>query len=362
MRKPVVLVAIVGAAFLGLSARGGDAPFSFRQEGGKYWVTSDGAPVNEVLRAVSEGSGIPIGLDAGDTGTVTVDLQGVGFEDLVNAVSRGHAIIYAQDPETGEYRPEKVVAAGEGVAEASAAGGLDMAAVVKRIVERATAVKQLHQRTEMTMPMMGNQMRISGEIWQKGNKMRMEMTTPPMNVKQITVADGDLTQTYTPTMNMVQQINLAKIRAELGPEFAGGPQNPGTSPNMNPLEGMDPNTLKLLGSDTVAGEKVYVLEGAIKLPDERMKAMMPMVPSSATFWISTKDGLTRKVVMRGENGAEMLAQEFRDVTVNEEIADSQLALDLPEGVQVVDMTDSVIGMYQAMKSGVEADPVPAVQP
>jgi outer membrane lipoprotein-sorting protein len=77
--------------------------------------------------------------------------------------------------------------------------------------------------------------------------------------------------------------------------------------------------------------------------------MNPMTPQNAKFWISTKDGMPRQASFFGASGQEMMSQQFKNVTLNPQIDPALLSFTVPEGVQVVDMTDGVINMTRQMK-------------
>ncbi len=89
---------------------------------------------------------------------------------------------------------------------------------------------------------------------------------------------------------------------------------------------------------------------------EKMKSMVPTMPDSAKVWISTKDGLPRKMVFHTPTGEEMMSQEFRNVEVNPTLDPSLFEFTPPEGVQVTDMTDGIINMLATMNAGTNAAP------
>jgi hypothetical protein len=101
----------------------------------------------------------------------------------------------------------------------------------------------------------------------------------------------------------------------------------------------------------VDGEKMFLLEGEL---DDKVKALMGAsmpTPEAVEFWLSAEDGLPRKVLFYGENGNEMLSQSFKDVVVNPTFDENLFNFEIPEGAQVMDITEMAIGMHNTMKAG-----------
>ncbi|OGV41175.1 MAG: hypothetical protein A2X46_07440 [Lentisphaerae bacterium GWF2_57_35] len=82
--------------------------FSFRWENERCWLEANQAPANEILKYVSEATGIPIALAPGQDVRVTLSLADRDLEKLVNSISAGSAITYLQDPATGACRIDKI--------------------------------------------------------------------------------------------------------------------------------------------------------------------------------------------------------------------------------------------------------------
>jgi outer membrane lipoprotein-sorting protein len=228
------------------------------------------------------------------------------------------------------------------------------------VIKKAESVKSYHQNSKMSMNMMGNQMEITGEMWVHDGKMRMEMTMPPGNMKQIIVSDGALTYTYMPAMNMVQKMDMKKIREALGADAAKKIGGPVAGNDADPFQGLDKSSITYVGSEELNGEKVDVIEGAVAADKDAMKDM-PMMPEKARYWVATSDGMPRKMVFFGKDGQEMLSQEFSNVTVDPKMDESLFVFKAPEGAQVMDMTDGVINMYNEMQKG-SAPAMPPVAP
>ena len=66
--------------------------------------------------------------------------------------------------------------------------------------------------------------------------------------------------------------------------------------------------------------------------------------------------MPRKVEYIGKDGSMLFSQEFSQVVVNPEMEESLFVFESPADAQVVDMTDGVINMFNAMKKSGGAKP------
>ena len=350
MKKSLVLAV---ACLLAARVFGGDleaGKFTLTGKNGTFSLQANDAKVNDVLGELAKAAHIDVALDPKDTSKTSASLADVNIEKLVTAISQSYGIIYVEDPATKQYRVERIAASGAGTAEASAKGKeLMPGKIVEAIMQRAKSVKSYHQSMSMSMSMMGNPMTMQGEMWAQGDKIRIEMTVPPANMKQIIVSDGKTAYTYMPMIKMVQKMDVERLKKELGPDYKDKMGAPGSSSSANPLEGMDPKSFHYRGTEELNGESVYVLEGKLGGISDELRKMNPMTPQNAKFWISTKDGMPRQASFFGASGQEMMSQQFKNVTLNPQIDPALLSFTVPEGVQVVDMTDGVINMTRQMK-------------
>lgn len=83
--------------------------FRIHWEDGRCWLQAREARVNAILAQVSATTGIPIIVDPEDTSVITVTLADRDIEELMRAINSNANIIYAEDPETGEYYIEKII-------------------------------------------------------------------------------------------------------------------------------------------------------------------------------------------------------------------------------------------------------------
>jgi len=351
-----VIAAILALCVMGPAAWALDlepGAFSLTQQEGRYRLVSNEAKVNDILEEISTLADVPVQLDENDESTVTADVGTGSLEKLINEVSQGYAIIYVQD-ESGEYKAERIVAAGDAGGAASpelSEDGIDGAAVVKTIMDRTLGIKKYRQTMVMKMNMMGSQMDMKGDMWMEGDKLYLEMTIPPMDMKQIMVSDGETSYTYMPAMNMVQKMDTARLKAELGDSFSpmGGGQAGGSGNSIQPFDGIKSDAMTYVGTEDIDGQKLYVLEGAFPQPSEEMRQMNPFIPSSARYWVSIEDGMPRRSTYISEEGQEMFRQDFSNIKLNPEIDPDRFTFEPPEGVQIIDMTEMILNMHKGVQ-------------
>jgi len=352
VQKNWIVVAILCAAWvIGVQAEVEEGQFTVNREGNRYSLEANTAPVKDILVQLAALIDIPLSVDESDEATVTANLEEVNLEKLIEGISEGYAIIYIKDSESGEYKIEKIIAAGAGEGQMSeiSDGMMGSEEVVAAIMERARSVKRYHQKMKMSMSMMGQQQNMDGEMWMDGDKMYMKMTTPPFDQEQIIISDGKTTYTYMPMMKMVQTMDMEKLREAVGEDTGGmgGAAKIGQAPD--PFDGVDKTTLEFVGIENINDEEVYVLEGGFISAVKEMQAMNPFAPDAARFWVSQKDGMPRKTTFYTKDGSEMMSQEYRDVVINPEIDPSKFVFEVPEDAQVVDMTDGIINMLNSSK-------------
>lgn len=325
--------------------------FTFRWENERAWLHADDAPVNAILKEISEVTGIPIQIDESDEATLTVELEEMTLEKLIRRMSSGYALIYRRDLDDGRFILERIVAASDADAlhvEVQEEAELDESAVVREIVERTRKAERYHQKMVTSMNMMGRQMEVPTEMWIDGDRYRMEMTVPPGNMKQIIVSDGEIMHTYIPMMNMVQKVDFTRLREVEGDFSSQGGSQFGAS--ADPLSNVDADSLQYVGRETLDGELTYILEGGGPASNGELKGMSPFIPATTRMWISADDGLPRKTVFYNEEGGVMFSQKVESVILDEADDESLFQFVPPEGAQIMDMTDAMINMQKSMQN------------
>jgi len=152
--------------------------------------------------------------------------------------------------------------------------------------------------------------------------------------RQYMYSDGMTIWQYMPMFKVVSKVDLSALKKEF-PNAEDLVKN--QSKSGNSIYDIEKNNIKYDGIETLDGEEVYVFKGRIN-PDVEKGMDMPVDITSVKVWISTKDGLQRKVEYYGENNEAVLYQKMTNVKTNIEIPDSKFQFQVPEGVSVLDTT------------------------
>ncbi len=219
--------------------------------------------------------------------------------------------------------------------------------LIAQLEAKAKPAQSVKADTKMSMSMMGQKVTMRGTLlFKKPRKSRMEMSMQmgSMKMDQIMISDGTTVWTYQPTLNMANKINLVKLQAETGLENAG---QHNTGDIAKPFGGFDPKTIKPAGTEVLDGVKTYAFEGSPKTAE--LPQGFPFRPAKIKVWVGADDGQLRQMVMFDKDGKQMMSQTYDHVQLNVPAPDSQFEFAPPKGVQVRDMTEGVIKMFQQMK-------------
>lgn len=233
--------------------------------------------------------------------------------------------------------------------------GLSEDKVLKDIESKVRKIKSYSADVIITSEMMGKSMLTQGELlFKKPDSMRMEMVLEMYpDQKTIIVSDGRTTWTYMPSMKMAHKIDIARMKKEFG-----GLHKPGgifeqhakeSGDILNPLQGFDKGNIKFIGVDLTTEGDALAFEATY--PDKMLEPRSEQwgfTPSKAMFWILKDSGVTSKMDIFNKEGAKMMSQEYKNIKLNPQIADSVFTFVPPEGTQVMDMTDSTIDMMKSM--------------
>jgi outer membrane lipoprotein-sorting protein len=207
---------------------------------------------------------------------------------------------------------------------------------------------------------MGGKLLVNGESMRMDMGMEMPMGDQTMVMKiQMLMKDGFMNMLMD--MNgMVQAMKMdMTVLAELA-ESLGVPASTLNSSDMgmgmmgNPAKMLEEfektSTLTLKGKDTVDGEEVYVLTSTLK--DEIMENFekLPalqqqagMLEAGATIYLGASDGIMRKMEM-----GDFMTMTLENIDLEAEISDADLEVIVPDGIQVIDMTEMMKAMFGNM--------------
>lgn len=214
--------------------------------------------------------------------------------------------------------------------------------LMNKVLAKSKNINSYTTDLSMTMKVMEKEMVSTGKLsYKKPGKSHMKMNTQigNMNMEQTVVSDGKTTWTYQPQMNMAQKIDIGRIVEETGIDITeqhGGELS-------NALGGLEKDSISYVKTDTINGEEVYIFEGK---PKDSDMGNMPFTLSKMQLWLSPKDGMPRKVIIFDEGNKQIMSQEYSNMKVNIDIPDSRFEFTPPEGVQIMDMTESTLDMMK----------------
>lgn len=230
------------------------------------------------------------------------------------------------------------------------ASGADAETIMREIGEKRKAVESYSARLTRQMQMMGATMTTQTTEWYRGKKSRQETTTSMPTGKTIIVNDEQTMWTYMPAMNMVQKMDLQRMKEARESEDQKGEEEKGDE-KPGSFHGMGREGVRYLGRETLEEVDVHVFEGdATKAPQGFERFQFERIK----IWIGAADGLVRKMLAYNGEGKEVIAETRTDVEIDPTLPDSLFVFTPPEGVQVMDMTQNTIDMVQKMKAGMEA--------
>lgn len=153
------------------------------------------------------------------------------------------------------------------------------------------------------------------------------------------VTDYSTSYQYWPDRQEVRKVTADR------PEVRDLFRKPAT--DMNPLDLLDPGSIKLKGEESFEGEPVYRFEGTTMT---RFLAQGEPITRHLEAWISVKDGLPRKTVET--IGRTSVTTVYRDVKVNPRFTAEDFRFVPQGGVRVIDENEE-------FRKALERRPAPA---
>jgi len=227
----------------------------------------------------------------------------------------------------------------------------EKAEVMERIRKLAEDVRSFKAKMTVRTAMMGSTVTWRGEVTVKKPNMYksvMNMNLGGVPGEQVTISDGRTQWIYQSQMKMVMKLDLKRLEeagvGEYQKEKAG-------KDITKPFMGIDRESIRYLGKESLDGREVYVFEGKPKGSFRGLKMGEGGVspPARVRVWVGAKDGLLYKEVFYNDKGTEMMSVEFEEVHVNVPIGDEEFSFTPPEGTQVVDMTEGTLNILKALK-------------
>lgn len=230
-------------------------------------------------------------------------------------------------------------------------GAEEPAAIIARLQEKANSHENVQFTMHQTLHAPGQALEATADVAYAGRQvaidMQMTMETPkPMTMQSRTVMADDVMWTHLPMMNMVNKVDMARIRAEAPEAMPQLDQRPGNL--LATFEGIEP---AYHGTEDVDGALTHhftvTAAQQAEMQDQTGAAELP-TNGDIDLWIADTDGLPRRMIARGPDGTPVVTIRFTDVVLNATLPDDTFTFTPPPGAQVVDATEA---MLAAIKSG-----------
>lgn len=172
--------------------------------------------------------------------------------------------------------------------------------------------------------------------FKKPDRVKMEMLAilkEPLT--QYVISNGKTMWVHIPKLKQASRIDLASLK-----EFFGARYFDYQEPNLcKPFNEVDKRTLRLLKTERLNGEDMYVFE-AKPLPLKVAQGNMPE-NSIVRLWISANSGLKYKTSIFDDSGREIIQHLFKDFAINQLINDYEFEFKVPLDAEVADSTGEI---------------------
>jgi len=152
------------------------------------------------------------------------------------------------------------------------------------------------------------------------DKTRSEFIEPAEFAGTVMVRNGSTMWMYDPVKNQVTKMEL--------PDMGDEPFEMDYTSIVKDL--MDENDISYKGTENVGGRSAYVIEATPK--DESKRKFI----SKTRVWIDRENWMMIGTEMYDADGNPMVKVEYRDITFNTGIPDSEFIFEVPEGAEVVE--------------------------
>ncbi|MFH0796305.1 MAG: hypothetical protein V2A65_04520 [Candidatus Omnitrophota bacterium] len=198
----------------------------------------------------------------------------------------------------------------------------------------------------LNMEMMGTTMKMEGTVWQKEKLFRMEMTMPAGSMgapttepmKMLMVFDGKTMWQLMPMMNMVTKIDFASLEGKIKEGMMGSMSKP--------LYSL-PEVSYQISEKEKDGKGYYFLETtdiANFVQKSSMSGAGVNLPANMPFqgigiWVNKTSSFPELTEFYSQEGKTVMSVEMKNVKTNQNLSPELFTFKVPEGVQVMDMTE-----------------------
>jgi len=193
--------------------------------------------------------------------------------------------------------------------------------IAARMEAKQESIKDFSATMVMTSSFAGETATTRATIMTKTpDKTRSEFIEPAELAGTVMVRNGSTMWTYDPAKNQVTKIEL--------PDRGDEPFEMDYTSIVKDL--MDENDISYKGTENVGGRSAYVIEATPK--DEYKRKLI----SRTRVWVDRENWMLLGTEMYDADGNPMVKVEYRDVTFNTGIPDSEFIFEAPVGAEVVE--------------------------
>ena len=213
--------------------------------------------------------------------------------------------------------------------------------------EKTKAVEACTGKMVTTLRMMGQEVAIQYDAaFKRPNRIRLDLIQAGAVLATI-VSDGGLLWVYEAGEKLVTKVNRSRVYRATELEADADQPDP-----IRPFRGLVWPSIRYAGDETVGARTLRVFE-ALPKPNP-MQAQLPVAPVKVKIYVDSEDGLLRTVRSYDAAGAEIMIQQFSDVRVTPNLADSRFEFVIPAGAHVIDATDDTVQLLKALKEKEQA--------
>ena len=224
-----------------------------------------------------------------------------------------------------------------------------------RITQKYSGVESISGKYEINMTMMGNIMKIPVSFWQKGNKVRMDMTmnqpgmTKPM--EQSMLIDGQKVIQYQKMLNTVMTVDLNKLPENMRRQIG---KQQGFMMNSDTINQLYQMIDKIVVEEKVKDGKSFYLITVKDIANAgNISQGLGMQGTQQIFkkfllWINPSSLFPEKMELYGDADTPGMWIDFLEISTDP-VSDSIFKLDIPADAKYIDITESFQHMMENVK-------------
>lgn len=223
-----------------------------------------------------------------------------------------------------------------------------------RMTQKYSGIESISGEYEINMPMMGSIMKMPVKFWQKGNKMRMDMTMNqpgmPKPMEQSILMDGEKMIQYQKMMNTVMTVDFNKLPDNMRQMMKKQQAFMMNQDSINQFyQVLDRISIEERTKD---GKALYLITvsdiptmGNIS-PAPGMQISQNMF-KKLLVWINPSSLLPEKIELLGDGDTPAMWIDILNIKI-EDIPDSIFKLDIPADAKYMDITEAVKNMAESI--------------